>query len=137
MLKINRVLNKTITNLLQHKYISISTNTSLNFVSGALGIYYFVAAISYQILSIEVHPEVTEPITASTTTIETTDITATTAEAATTHTRRSRPSVPQLPSITERSFTVVPSGDASAVPQEQQKPSDHRFVGGPMPIISY
>lgn len=108
-----------------------SITAQLNFVLGALGLYYFVAAISYQILSIEIHPEATEPITIATVT-ETT-----TTEAEMAIPRRSRPSVPHLPSIIERSFTVVPSGDASSAPPTEQKPSDHRFVGGPMPIISY
>lgn len=117
----------------------------LNFVAGALALYYYVAAISYKLLSIELNSEATEPITAATVTVTAieTITTAAPATAITTTTtakpalRRSRPSVPHLPSIIERSFTAAPSGDASSVPQEQQKPSDHRFVGGPMPIISY
>lgn len=100
-----------------------------------LGLYYFVAAISYQMLSVEIQPEATEPITVATT--AETPATPTLAEAEITTPRRSRPSIPHLPSITERSFTVVPSGDASSAPPREQKPSDHRFVGGPMPIISY
>lgn len=100
-------------------------------VLGALGLYYFVAAISYQILlSVEIDPEVTEPITIA----ATPETTTTEAEMAIP--RRSRPSVPHLPSIIERSFTVVPSGDASSAPRREQKPSDHRFVGGPIPVIS-
>lgn len=82
---------------------------------GLFGFYYFAAALSYQLLSNE---------TALLTIAEPTVV-----QSAPPAPSTSRPHVPHLPSIIERSFSMIPSNDATTIRKQKPTHSDHRFVG--------